>query len=100
MQDVDLTYCKKGIVITTDSLLFQIQMSEQKQKKTTWQSFPHAHLHIIIPSWQLTLSMHQIGSLICNQPDKLMVRMTILFLPFGLGSWSIAFTHREALIQG
>ena len=27
-------------------------------------------LHIIIPSWQLTVSMHQIGSLICNEHDK------------------------------
>ena len=35
---------------------------------------------IIIPSWQLTVSMHEIGSLICNQHDKLMVKMTILFL--------------------
>ena len=37
-------------------------------------------LHIIIPSWQLTASMHQIGSLICNEHDKLAVKMTILFL--------------------
>ena len=33
-----------------------------------------------IPSCQLTVSMHQIGSLICNQHSKLMVKMTILFL--------------------
>ena len=33
-----------------------------------------------IPSCQLTVSMHQIGSLICDQHNKLMVRMTILFL--------------------
>ena len=35
--------------------------------------FPHSQptfLHIIIPSWRLTVSMHQIGSLICNQYDK------------------------------
>ena len=37
-------------------------------------------LHIIIPSWQLTGSMHQIGSLICNKHNKQMVKMTILFL--------------------
>ena len=37
-------------------------------------------LHIIIPSWQLTVSIHQIGSLIYNEHDKLMVKMTILFL--------------------
>ena len=41
----------------TDSLLFQIQMSEQKWWKTSQQTF----LHIIISSWQLTVSMHQIG---------------------------------------
>ena len=33
-----------------------------------------------MPSWQLTVSMHQIGSLICNEHDKLMVKMTVLFL--------------------
>ena len=33
-----------------------------------------------MPSWQLTVSMHQIGSLVCNIHDKLMVKMTILFL--------------------
>ena len=52
-------------------------------RRTTWQSFPHSQatiLHIIIPSWQLTVSMHQIGSLICNEHGKLMVKMTILFL--------------------
>ena len=51
-------YCKKGIVIATDSLLFQIQMSEHNSllymwRRTTWQSFPHSQptfLHIIIPS--------------------------------------------------
>ena len=36
-------------------------------------------LHILVPSWQLAVSMHQIGSLICNKYDKLMVKMTILF---------------------
>ena len=68
------------------SLLFQIQMSEQKWRRTIWQSFPHSQptfLRIIIPSWQLTVSMHQIGSLICNQHGKLMVKMTILFLLYG-----------------
>ena len=49
-------------------------------------SFPHSQqtfLHIIIikTSWQLTMSMHQMGgSLICNQHDKLMIKITILFL--------------------
>ena len=52
-------------------------------RRTTWKSFPHSQptfLHIIMPSWQLTVSMHQIGSLICNKHDNLMVKMTILFL--------------------
>ena len=52
-------------------------------RRTTWQSFPHSQPtfpHIIIPSWQLTVSMHQIGSLIYNKHDKLMVKMTIPFL--------------------
>ena len=31
-------------------------------------------LHIIIPSWQLTVSMQQIGSLIYNEHDKMMVK--------------------------
>ena len=51
-------------------------------RRTTWQSFPHSQptfLHIIIPSWQLAV-IHQIGSLICNQHDKLMVKRTTLFL--------------------
>ena len=50
---------------------------------TTCQSFPHSQstfLHIFIPSCQLTVSMHQIGSFICNQHNKLMAKMTILFL--------------------
>ena len=33
-----------------------------------------------ISSWQLAVSMHQIGSLICNQHYKLMVKMTILLI--------------------
>ena len=33
------------------------------------------HYHTI-----LAITMHQSGSLICNEPDKLMVKMTILFL--------------------
>ena len=78
-------HCKKGIVITTDSLLFQIQMSEHNSLLCGGELHDNSHpqptfLHIIIPSWQLTVSMHQIGSLICNEHDKLMVKMTILFL--------------------
>ena len=44
-----LIYCKKGIVITADSLLFQVEMSEHKSDSllcggelATWQSFPHS----------------------------------------------------------
>ena len=71
--------------MTTDSLLFLIQMSEHNSSlsyvenyMTIFSSFsanfpPHY-------TWQLTASMHQIGSLICNEHDKLMVKMTILFL--------------------
>jgi len=47
---------------------------------TIFSSFSANFPPIIIPSWQLTVSMHQIGSLICDQHDKLMVKMTILFL--------------------
>jgi len=39
-------------------------------------NFP-PHSHTIL---QLAVSMHQIGSLICNKHDKWMVKMTILFL--------------------
>ena len=45
--------------------------------------FPHSQqtfLHIIVPSRQLTVSMHQIGSLICSKHNKQMVKVTILFL--------------------
>ena len=43
---------KKGIVITTECLLFQIQMSDITMwRRTAWQSFPRSHFHIIIPSW-------------------------------------------------
>ena len=79
-------HSKRGIVITTDSLLFWIQMSEQNSLLCGGElhdNLPHSQptfLHIIIPSWQLTVSMHQISSLICNQHKKLMVKTTILFL--------------------
>ena len=80
------THCKRGILITTDSLLFWIQMSEQNSLLCGGElhdNLPHSQptfLHILIPSWQLTVSMHQISSLICNQHNKLMVKTTILFL--------------------
>ena len=78
---------KKGIVITTDSLLFQIQMNEHNSLLCGGELHPHSQptfLHIIIPSWQLIVSMQQIGSLICNEHDKLMVKMTILLLLWAL----------------
>ena len=60
-------HCKRGIVITTDSLLFWIQMSEQNSLLCGGElhdNLPHSQstfLHTIIPSWQLTVSMHQIN---------------------------------------
>ena len=51
---------KKGIVIMTDSLLFQIQMSEELHD-SLFPYFQPTFLHIIILSWQFTVSMHQIG---------------------------------------
>ena len=70
----------------TDSLLFQIQMSEHNSLPCGGElhdtSFPHAfsanfppHYHTI-----LVISCVHAGSLICNKHDKLMVKMTILFL--------------------
>ena len=51
---------------------------------------PHSQptfLHIIISSWQLTGSMHQIGPLIYNQHDKLMVKMTTSSLLLTIIFW-------------
>jgi len=71
-------------------------------RRTTWQSFPHSQptfLHFIIPSWQLTVPMHQIGSLICNEYDKFMVKMTILFLLWQVTvSLKLAAINSESLI--
>ena len=61
----------------TDSLLFQIQMSEHNlllcggelHDNLSQPTFLH-----IIPSWQSTMSMQQIGSLIYNEHDKMMVK--------------------------
>ena len=69
---------------TTDSLLFQTQMSDQNLLLCGGELHENlflilSFLHILIPSWQLTVSTLQIGSLICIQHDKLMVKMTILF---------------------
>ena len=76
-------HCKEGIVITTDSLPFQIQMSEHNSLLCGGEL--HDNL-FLIPSQlsstlsQLTVSMHQIGSLICSKHNKQMVRVAILFL--------------------
>ena len=70
----------------TDSLLLQIQTSEHNsllcggELHDNFSSFSANFPHITMPSRQLTVSMHQIGSLIGNKHDKLMVKMTILFL--------------------
>ena len=73
----------------TDSLLLQIQMSEHNSLlcggelyMTIFSSFSANFPHITMPSRQLTVSMHQIGSLIGNKHDKLMVKITILFLSY------------------
>ena len=74
----------------TNCLLFRIQMSEQNHYyvednyMSIFSSFSVNFPPHFIPSCQLTVSMHQIGSLICNQHNKLMVKMTILFLPYRL----------------
>ena len=88
----------------TNCLVFRIQMSETKiitmWRITTCQSFPHSQstlLHIFIPSCQLTVSMHQIGSLICNQHNKLMAKMTILFLL--CSSYSNCYVEQNKLPQ-
>ena len=71
----------------TDSLLFQIQMGEHtsllcggEQHDNLFLILSQLILHIIIPPWQLTVHMHQIGSLICSKHNKQMVKVTILFL--------------------
>ena len=55
----------------TNSLLLRIQMSEHNSLPCGGElhdNLPHSQptfLHIIIPSWQLTVSMHQILFLLC-----------------------------------
>ena len=53
-------------------------------------------INIIIPSWQLTVSMHLISSLICNEHDKLMAKMTILFLLYGCTAW---FSYKWPIVM-
>ena len=86
-----------GIVIMTNSLLFQIQLDEWTQfitmwRTTAWQSFPHsqpAFLHIII----YTILVFNC-TLICNKHDKRMVKMTILFL-----LWYIIYMHGNSQVR-
>ena len=66
-----------GLCGPPDQSFCQTKTSDRPLFHTQTTIFLH---QIIIPSWQLTVSMHEIGSLICNQHDKLMVKMTILFL--------------------
>jgi len=83
-----LIYCKKRNC--HNDWQFVISDSDERTQFITicgGELHPHSQptfLHIIIPSWQLTVSMQQIGSLICNEHDKLMVKMTILLLLWAL----------------
>ena len=65
--------CKKELSLQLTVCYFRFRYKWTKfitvWSRTTWQSFPHSQptiVHIIIPSWQLTVSMHQIGSLMTN----------------------------------
>ena len=81
-------HCKKGIVIMTDTLLFHADSGERTRVVTMVEErhmryFPSFLANfpsiLIISSWQLIVPMHQIGSLICNPHNKLVVKMTIFF---------------------
>ena len=68
-------------------------------------------LHIIIPSWQLTVSVHQIGSLICNKHDKdsapfmchaWIPRVHVTFIArdgVGVVGWSVEPSHIHVLLD-
>jgi len=51
-----LLHCKEGIVITTDSLLFQIQMSEHNSLPCGGE--PHDNLFFILSQLSSTLSYY------------------------------------------
>ena len=68
-------YCNKGIVITTDSLLFQIQMSEHNLSRTTWHSFPHSQGY---SSWYR--SLQYVTYMSCN---VVVLRHIILYCNIG-----------------
>ena len=74
---------------------FVIQLSGQKWKRTTWRSFLILSQLSSTSSWQLTVSMHQIGSLICNMHHKLMVKMIILFVLCNGITFYIVKWHRK-----
>ena len=64
MFSYEVSIIVKKELSTTDSLLFQIQMSEHNSLLCGGELHDNPHsqptfLHIIIPSWQLTVSMHQ-----------------------------------------
>ena len=70
----------------TNSLLFQIQMSEQSPLLCGGEAHDNLFLilsklssTLIIPSCQLSVSMHQIDSLICNQLNNLMSKLQFCF---------------------
>ena len=65
-------YFKKGIVITTDSLLLKIQMSEHNSLLCG------GEVHDNLPHSQPTFLA--INCVHASSLDKLMVKMTILFL--------------------
>ena len=103
-------YCKKGNVIMTDSFYFRFRwvntihyyyventwMRKRLSCMTIFSSFsakfpPHYHTTILA----ISCAMHQIGSFICNEHDKLMVKMTILFLLCACRLTTI-YTHNDA----
>ena len=53
---MEVVHCKKGIVITTDSLLFQIQMSEHNSLLCGGEL--HDNLSLILSQLFSTLSYH------------------------------------------
>jgi len=82
-----LIYCKRGIVITTDSLLFHVEMSEHKSDSllcggelATWQSISSFPVNFP-PHYHTILAISCVHASNCYiEHDKLMVKMTILFL--------------------
>ena len=89
----------KDIVITTDSFFFRFRWVSTIHYYVEENYMTHSQpnfINIIIPSWQLTVSMHLISSLICNEHDKLMAKMTILFLLYGCTAW---FSYKWPIVM-